>query len=626
MTRDGHTADAEALFKKLADSKYAAEIRVAALGGLIDTSSNPSRLIIEMVQSDDDVMQSAALAALTPNSDKKRRDQVAELLADAKPEAQLRLLAVLGDQADVNLRPTLLKLVSAKAEAATPPAAVESMITHGTADDVWLLLGMGASNHPWAPAARKTLQQMGADGVDEALIKFAGGADRDRALIIRTLAARNSKAAVPMLLKIVTGGDAALKGEASTALGVVGTVEHLPPLTDIIVTADDTNARNAAEGAIKAICARTPDKESCANVILPALKKANSPAAKVGLLRTLSRMPIDKSLNEVRAGIDDNDQRVADAAVRELADWPNIAAAPPLLQIAKNSQNQTHAVLALRGYIRLAGTKDHPAAERVHMYRQALAAAQRVEEKKQALAGLGDVPSIEALEILQEKSKDADLTDDAASATIRLAKQLGTSHNARMLAMLREMRSQPGRDALRGQIDEGIKTLEQIAERTQGFIVAWMVAGPYTQAGKNGSALFDVAFAPEKDSKTDWRPLIRPADSADLWMINFAKVLGAGNERVAYLKTNINSPREQQAILELGSDDGVKAWLNGKQVHANNAARAVKQGEDKVKISLKPGSNVLLLKITQGGGDWAACARLRAADGSRLTDVQVSPE
>ena len=45
--------------------------------------------------------------------------------------------------------------------------------------------------------------------------------------------------AVPMLLKLVTGSDAALAGEASSALGVVGDVEHLPPLTQIVLDANE---------------------------------------------------------------------------------------------------------------------------------------------------------------------------------------------------------------------------------------------------------------------------------------------------------------------------------------------------------------------------------------------------
>src|SRR5207237_1574728 len=138
------------------------------------------------------------------------------------------------------------------------------------------LLEIAAKNGADAPGARRTLQQMGAKGTDDELIQLADRGQNDaKVLIIRTLAIRNSKEAVPMLLKLVTGSDAALAGEATSALGVVGDVEHLPPLTQIVLDANENGVRSAAEGAIKAICARTQDKEACANVILPALKRAN---------------------------------------------------------------------------------------------------------------------------------------------------------------------------------------------------------------------------------------------------------------------------------------------------------------------------------------------------------------
>ncbi len=36
--------------------------------------------------------------------------------------------------------------------------------------------------------------------------------------------------------------------------------------------------------------------------------------------------------------------------------------------------------------------------------------------------------------------------------------------------------------------------------------------------------------------------------------------------------------------------------------------------QDRAPIKLKTGPNLLLLKITQGGGGWSACARIVAAD------------
>jgi HEAT repeat protein len=621
-------ADAVEIYKTLTDGKYSRPVRVAALAGWISASKLPERvkLILLTIEGDDEPMKTAAIGILTPNANSELRNTVAGAIPDLKPDAQLRLLTVFSDQRGTELRPALLKIIGANGDAAVRSAAIDALTTHGTPEDVPLLLELARKNGAEASAAQKTLQQMGANGIEEALLWLGDSQDRDaKVLIIRTLAARNSRIAVPMLMKVVTGTDRPLAGEASTALGIVGGTEHLAPLSEIVLTSEDAGVRRSAEGAIKAICARTADKESCAVVILPALEKAKSSDAKIGLIRVLSRLPIDKSLAAVTEAIKDSDEKVRDAAVRELADWPSIAAAPPLLQIAKG-ENPTHAVLALRGYIRLAGLKDRPAGERVGMYRKALETAQRVEEKKAALAGLGDVASVEALEILQHFLTVEQLKTDAAIAIVRLTKLLGASQNARMMALLTDLRGQAGLENARGQIDEGIKTLEQIAEQTQGYIVAWMTAGPYTEAGKNGGALFDVAFAPEKDEKVDWKPLIRPTDAADLWMIDLHKVIGDGNERVAYLKTNINSTRAQKAQLEIGSDDGVKVWVNGKVVHANNAARPLKQGDDKVKIDLKQGSNTLLLKITQGGGDWQACARLAGADGKKIADVQVGAE
>jgi hypothetical protein len=108
-------------------------------------------------------------------------------------------------------------------------------------------------------------------------------------------------------------------------------------------------------------------------------------------------------------------------------------------------------------------------------------------------------------------------------------------------------------------------------------------------------------------------------------MVEFDKILKGGDNRVAYIKTQIVSGQAQEAQLEMGSDDGIKVWLNQKVVHANNSVRPCTPGSDKKKIKLNQGVNTLLLKITQGGGQWAACCRLRAADGKEIQDVIVGP-
>ncbi len=100
------------------------------------------------------------------------------------------------------------------------------------------------------------------------------------------------------------------------------------------------------------------------------------------------------------------------------------------------------------------------------------------------------------------------------------------------------------------------------------------------------------------------------------WILDLLK-LYPGDSRAAYVRTWIHSEIKQTALLEIGSDDGVKAWLNGKLVHANSIARAAIPGSDRTSIALKKGANKLMLKITQNVSRWEFCARLRSANGKK---------
>ncbi len=66
------------------------------------------------------------------------------------------------------------------------------------------------------------------------------------------------------------------------------------------------------------------------------------------------------------------------------------------------------------------------------------------------------------------------------------------------------------------------------------------------------------------------------------------------------------SDKSREVIFEIGSDDGVKVWVNYKLVHQNNVERGHEPGSDKANGKLKKGWNTVLVKITHGVGGWAA--------------------
>jgi len=150
--------------------------------------------------------------------------------------------------------------------------------------------------------------------------------------------------------------------------------------------------------------------------------------------------------------------------------------------------------------------------------------------------------------------------------------------------------------------------------KPEEFVAVWQVSGPFLKKGVDGVDLFDLTFDPEtKNNFTDWEDLPIGGDGYKADEINLAKYYGTEN-CAAYLKTNIWIEKSQNVLFELGSDDGIKVWLNDKLVHINNARRGHEPGQDVVEVYLEQGWNKVLMKITQGVGGWAASLAITDLD------------
>jgi hypothetical protein len=79
---------------------------------------------------------------------------------------------------------------------------------------------------------------------------------------------------------------------------------------------------------------------------------------------------------------------------------------------------------------------------------------------------------------------------------------------------------------------------------------------------------------------------------------------------ITYAIAQIDMPEKKQAVLGIGSDDGIKVWLNGELVHENWVTRGVGIDNDRVRVIFKKGMNHLVLKVQNGGGPWGFCCRL----------------
>jgi hypothetical protein len=138
--------------------------------------------------------------------------------------------------------------------------------------------------------------------------------------------------------------------------------------------------------------------------------------------------------------------------------------------------------------------------------------------------------------------------------------------------------------------------------------------------------LFDIAFDPEKPgAKVAWKAAPKPSDPSLAWKVDLSSVVG-GDHCVVYARSRVYAPAKQAVRLDMGADDGIKVWVNGKLVHANNAVRGLTPEQDRATAVLNEGWNAFLVKITQHTLGCEACIRIRKEDGSVMEGLRCALE
>jgi len=158
-----------------------------------------------------------------------------------------------------------------------------------------------------------------------------------------------------------------------------------------------------------------------------------------------------------------------------------------------------------------------------------------------------------------------------------------------------------------------------VMEPYRNFVRDWYLIGPFDNANKAGA---DHAYPPEtepfkadqsfpgKGGSVDWRKIRVPSGL----MVSDDKYFKDSESFVFYVYAEVISPDDRQATACVGSDDGVKVWVNGALVHTNKADRALKPDQDRVDISLKKGRNTVLVKLIQNFGQWGLSFRIDDPD------------
>ncbi len=112
----------------------------------------------------------------------------------------------------------------------------------------------------------------------------------------------------------------------------------------------------------------------------------------------------------------------------------------------------------------------------------------------------------------------------------------------------------------------------------------------------------------------EWTPGELPADGNINAMLVSIKMTNVAdfNDVTSYGLIVLESKNKQSGVtMGTSSDDSIKVWLNGEEVHrmAVNRGRGgtpagIDNYQDRFEVDLKKGANLLLVKVSERGGGW----------------------
>jgi len=177
---------------------------------------------------------------------------------------------------------------------------------------------------------------------------------------------------------------------------------------------------------------------ACASVLVAAVAQAQ-PQPKMALLRILRAAGGPEALAATRAATKDTNLEVRETAWRNLCEWRTAEVLPDLEELMGNPPSAKFKILALRGELRLIPLQTGTPAQKFVALQPVLARVERPEEKRLALAALGEIPTAEALDLVLKELPNAALKEEACQAAVAIGEQLVSTAPAVVGAALRQV-------------------------------------------------------------------------------------------------------------------------------------------------------------------------------------------
>lgn len=623
------------LLTTLSGKAFAAHVRLAASSLMIKAQPEKAQEILTaLLQDDDPAVSSGALMLARTIKTPAVTETLVAMLGSVAAERKTALIDTLGARGDASALPAIQALANDEVPEVRQ-AALRTIGLIGNASLTGLLLERAANGKgDELRIAREALAKMADPAVNGALLQVAtGSADETlRLRAIAVLAERRAVETTGTLLELAGKGSAAVRTEAMGALRTLAPGEMLNQLLLFVTMPTLGEVASVLPQALADVAKRRVDAGDTAAPVADMLHQVTEAragaeltpeqrtAARCVLLETLALIGTDTAFSETSTLLTDDNVDVRKAAINALGRFQRTEALAGLQSRVNEEQDAALRTLAYSAY--LASLRNASALPRKEVdahLEYAFQQAQTTAARREFLAAATKLPSLACLHLIEQLISSEDVAAEAARAALTVCPAISGAWPEAAKARLEAIAGQGQQE-----LEHEAKAALNFMRRQKGYLMAWEVAGPYSEEQTTATVLFDRSLPPETDAENaNWRlfPLLVDANPPNI--LELDRVLG-GEERAAFLRCFITADAACDATLELGTNDGCKVWWNGSQIHAVNIGRPLTPGEDKLPVHLNAGVNTLMIAVYQQGGAWSAVARLTDAQGEPLEGISVS--
>ncbi|MGC8991604.1 MAG: HEAT repeat domain-containing protein, partial [Verrucomicrobiia bacterium] len=188
-------------------------------------------------------------------------------------------------------------------------------------------------------------------------------------------------------------------------------------------------ARDDAESALAQAISRMNNPAEQSGDVRNFLEHETKPETRASLIKLLLACPDSQALAAVKASLSDANPLVREAAMRTLAEWPDISAWEPLSELYQKAETEAQRVVALRGLVRLLGEENqNPSQTLIDRYRALFASAKSDTDGKLILGTLARCAHPEALKLAIEQLGVTGVRAEASAAVGQIAEAIKATH------------------------------------------------------------------------------------------------------------------------------------------------------------------------------------------------------